>query len=98
MVCMELPTCGLKTFLSVKTQKILLNGQSSRGVGTGPATAGPMFPEPTIRNIIPLFVFKQIKNFILQLHVYTILIKELHYNIIERTRYLSSSSNNFVTN
>ena len=38
----------------------------SRGVGTGPAgpaTAGPMFPEPTIKNIIPLFVIKQIKNF-----------------------------------
>ena len=37
-----------------------------RGVGTGPAgpaTAGPMFPEPTIKNIIPLFVIKQIKNF-----------------------------------
>ena len=37
-----------------------------RGVGTGPAgpaTAGPMFPEPTIKNVIPLFVFKQIKNF-----------------------------------
>ena len=72
-----------------------------RGVGTGPAgpaTAGPMFPEPTIKNIIPLFVIKQIKIFILQLHVYTILIKELHYYIIERTRYQSSSSNNFVIN
>ena len=34
-----------------------------RGVGAGPATAGPMFPEPTIKNIIPLFVIKQIKNF-----------------------------------
>ena len=34
-----------------------------RGVGTGPATAGPMFPEPTIKNIIPLFVIKQIKKF-----------------------------------
>ena len=37
-----------------------------RGVGTGPAgpaTAGPMFSEPTIKNIIPLFVIKQIKNF-----------------------------------
>ena len=36
-----------------------------RGVGTGPAgpaTARPMFPEPTIKNIL-LFVFKQIKNF-----------------------------------
>ena len=49
-----------------------------RGVGTGPATAGPMFPEPTIKNIIPLFVIKEIKNFMLQLHIYTILIKELH--------------------
>ena len=37
-----------------------------RGVGTGPAgpaTAGPMFLEPTIKNIIPSFVIKQIKNF-----------------------------------
>ena len=61
-----------------------------RGVGTGPAgpaTTGPMFPEPTIKNIIPLFVIKQI---ILQLHVYTILIQEMHYYIIERTRYQSS--------
>ena len=33
------------------------------GVGTGPATAGPKFPEPTIKNIIPLFVIKQIGNF-----------------------------------
>ena len=36
-----------------------------RGVGTGPAgpaTAGPKFPEPTIKNIIPLFVIKQIRN------------------------------------
>ena len=58
-----------------------------RGVGTsltGPATAGPKFPEPTIKNIIPLFVIKQI--FVLQL-VYTNLIKELYYNIIERTRH-----------
>ena len=30
---------------------------------TGPATAGPKFPEPTIKNIIPLFVIKQIRNF-----------------------------------
>ena len=69
-----------------------------RGVGTGPATAGPMFPEPTIKNIIPLFVIKQIKKIILQLHVYTVLIKELHYYIIERTRYQSPSRNNLVTN
>ena len=34
-----------------------------RGVGTGPATAGPKFPEPTITNIIPLFVIKQIRDF-----------------------------------
>ena len=34
-----------------------------RGVGTGPAIAGPKFPEPTIKNIIPLFVIKQIRNF-----------------------------------
>ena len=37
-----------------------------RGVGTGPAgpaTAGPKFPESTIKNIIPLFVIKQIRNF-----------------------------------
>ena len=37
-----------------------------RGVGTGPAgpaTAGSKFPEPTIKNIIPLFVIKQIRNF-----------------------------------
>ena len=60
------------------------------GVGTGPAgpaTAGPKFPEPTIKNIIPLFVIKQIRIFILQLHVYTILTKELCYYIIERTRH-----------
>ena len=39
---------------------------ANRGVGTGPAgpaTAGPMFPEPTIKSIIPLFVIKQIENF-----------------------------------
>ena len=63
-----------------------------RGVGTGPAglaTAGPMFPEPTIKNIIPLFVIKQIKSFY---------IIAAHYYIIERTRYLSSSSNNFIKN
>ena len=39
---------------------------AGRGVGTspaGPATAGPKFPEPTIKNIIPLFVIKQIRNF-----------------------------------
>ena len=36
---------------------------TNRGVGTGPVTAGPMFPEPTIKNIIPLFIIKQIKNF-----------------------------------
>ena len=37
-----------------------------RGAGTGPAgpaAAGPKFPEPTIKNIIPLFVIKQIRNF-----------------------------------
>ena len=67
----------------------------SKGVGTGPAgpaTAGPMFPEPTIKNIIPLFVIEQI---ILQLHVYTILIQEMHYYIIERTRYQSSFKQRF---
>ena len=73
----------------------------SRGVGTGPAgpaTAGPMFPESTIKNIIPLFVIKQIKNFyITAACFYTILIKELHYYIIERARFQSSSSS-FVTN
>ena len=38
-----------------------------RGVGTGPATAGPKFPEPTIKNnIIQLFVIKQIRIFVLQ--------------------------------
>ena len=63
------------------------------GVGTGPAgpagpaTAGPKFPEPTIKNIIPLFIIKQIRIFVLQLHVYTILTKELYYYIIERTRH-----------
>ena len=72
-----------------------------RGVGTGPAgpaTAGPMFPEPTIKNIIPLFVIKQIKSFYIIAAYLCHLIKELHYYIIERTRYQSSSSNNFVTN
>ena len=37
-----------------------------RGVGTGPAgpaTAEPKFPEPTIKNIIPLFIIKQIRKF-----------------------------------
>ena len=37
-----------------------------RGVGTGPAgpaTAEPKFPEPTIKNIIPLFAIKQIRKF-----------------------------------
>ena len=72
-----------------------------RGVGTGPAgpaTAGPMFPEPTIKNIIPLFVIKQIKSFYIIAAYLCHLIKELHYYIIERTRYQSSSNNNFVIN
>ena len=34
-----------------------------RGIGTGLATAGPKFPELTIKNIIPLFVIKQIRDF-----------------------------------
>ena len=34
-----------------------------RGIGTGPATAGPKFPEPIIKNIIPLFVIEQIRKF-----------------------------------
>ena len=60
--------------------------------------SGPMFPKPTIKNIIPLFVIKQIKNFyITAACFYTILIKELHYYIIERARFQSSSSS-FVTN
>ena len=62
-----------------------------RGVGTGPAgpaTAGPMFPEPTIKNIIPLFAIKQIEIFMLQLHVYAILIKELHKILIFLKRQL----------
>ena len=47
---------------------VFIDGDDSqfRGVGTGPAgpaTAGPKFPEPTIKNIIPLFVIKQIRNF-----------------------------------
>ena len=36
---------------------------NNRGVRTGPAdlaTAGPKFPEPTIKNTIPLFVIKQL--------------------------------------
>ena len=38
-------------------------GDYNRGVGAGPATAGPKFSEPTIKNInILLFVFKQIRN------------------------------------
>ena len=74
----------------IHTGQLQFMNSDCRGVGTspaGPATAGPMFPEPTIKNIIPLFVIKQIKKiFILQLHVYTILIKELHYYIIEKTK------------
>ena len=61
----------------------LLSRLPQQGVGTGPATARPKFPEPTIKNI-PLFVIKQLDNFILQLSVYATLIKELHY-YIERT-------------
>ena len=34
-----------------------------RGIGTDLATAGPKFPEPTIKIFIPLFVIKQIRNF-----------------------------------
>ena len=68
-------------------------GGLNRGVGTGPAgpaIAGPMFPEPTIKNIIPLFVIKQIKSFYIIAAYLCHLIKELHYYIIERTRYQSS--------
>ena len=64
---------------------------SNRGVGTGPAgpaTAGPKFPEPTIKNIIPLFVIKQIRIFCITVAcVYTSLIKQWYYYIIERTRH-----------
>ena len=55
-----------------------------RGVGigpAGPATAGPKFAEPTIKNIIPVFLIKQLETFTLQLNVCAILIKELHYYI-----------------
>ena len=55
-----------------------------RGVGTGPATARQKFPEPTIKNIIPIFVIKQLETFMLQLNGYAILIKGLYY-YIERT-------------
>ena len=44
-----------------------------KGVGTspaGPATAGPKFTEPIIKNIILLFVIKQLETFMLQLNVY----------------------------
>ena len=38
----------------------ILQGRRNR---SGRSGAGPMFPEPTIKNIIPLFVIKQIKFF-----------------------------------
>ena len=77
---------------------VVLNG---RGVGTGlagPATAGPKFPEPTIKNIIPLFVIKQIGNFCITVEFLYHFNKGIYYYIIERTRHQSSSSNNFVMN
>ena len=36
-----------------------------RGVGTGPATARPKFPEPRFKNIISLFVIRQLETLIL---------------------------------
>ena len=48
------------------TCNIIILLTAAQGVGTSPAglaTAGPKFPEPTIKNIIPLFVIKQIRNF-----------------------------------
>ena len=70
-----------------------------RGVGTGPAgpaTAGPMFPEPTITNILPLFVIKQIKSFyITAAYLYhfnkgctIILLKEQDTNLLQATTLL----------
>ena len=48
----------IENFLSQKS------AQKKNSPGpAGPATAGPINPEPTIKNIIPLFVIKQIKNF-----------------------------------
>ena len=78
---------------AVSKDKLTFRKCCNRGVGTGPAgpaTAGPMFPEPTIKNIIPLFVIKQIKSFYIIAAYLCHLIKELHYYIIERTRYQSS--------
>ena len=46
--------------------KFSQTGSHYRGVGTGPAgpaTARPKFPEPTIKNIIPLFCNQAIRNF-----------------------------------
>ena len=88
-------------FLTCTARKQVAIAYIVRGVGTGPAgpaNAGPMFPEPTIKNIIPLFVIKQIKSFYIIAAYLCPLIKELHYYIIERTIYQCSSSNNFVIN
>ena len=55
--------------LSTQTHIVHNTPIYGRGVGTGPAgpaTAGPKLPEPTIKNIIQLFVIKQIRIFVLQ--------------------------------
>ena len=54
------------TILYIATQDSIKLVPLCRGVGTGPAgpaTAGPMFPEPTIKSIIPLFVNQANRNF-----------------------------------
>ena len=48
------------------------NYNTIRGIGTGPATAGPKFSEPTIKILYHYFVMKQLETFILQLNVYAI--------------------------
>ena len=57
-----------------------------RGIGAGQAdlvTAGPKFPvnqeSPQIILRSYIYMLIVIRNVILQLHVYTILIKQLHY-------------------
>ena len=63
----EIQRTVLLLFVGITThQSNSVHTYLSRGVGTGPAgtaTARPKFPEPTIKNIIALFVIKQIRNF-----------------------------------
>ena len=70
--------------------KTIVNVSYYGGLGTGlagPTTARPKFPEPTIKNIIPLFVIKQIGNFCITVESLYHLTKELYYYIIKRTRH-----------